>query len=127
VGLGWLMALVGVLLGRVGWGQGLEKVALWVGFVLACVMGWLVLGMKAWVMHLKTAKPIQRGMLVVVLSLLLRAFALAAGLIWAVKAMQAPGAFLLGFLCVYAMQLVLEICYLALEQKRQSLLQRENG
>ncbi|MCL2177934.1 MAG: hypothetical protein FWC28_01385 [Proteobacteria bacterium] len=121
IGLAWLWA------GHRGWVEGLEWAVFWLGLVLACGLGALALGMKAWLMHSKTAKPIQRGMLAVVLSMSLRAFALVGGLIWAVKVKQAPGAFLLGFLCVYAMQLVLEICYLVLEQKQQSLSQRENG
>ncbi|MCL2626956.1 MAG: hypothetical protein FWD46_09150 [Cystobacterineae bacterium] len=127
VGLSMLLVLAWVLLR--GWwgGWGLEWGALWLGLGLACGVGLVALGLKAWVMHSKTVKPIQRGMLVVVLSLLLRAFALAGGLVWAVKVLQAPGAFLLGFLCVYAMQLVVEIGYLVFEQKQQSLSQRENG
>jgi hypothetical protein len=103
-----------------------REMAALLGLCLALVVGLLVLGLKAWIMHLKSAKLMQRAMLAVVLSMLFRIVVLAAGLLWAVKK-QEPGAFLLGFLCVYAMQLVLEVCYLVLEQKRQSLPKRENG
>jgi len=90
------------------------------GVSAAFLIGCLVLGLKAWVMHSKSSKLIKRALLAVLLSLVVRAFALAAGLLWAVTAMNAPGAFLLGFLSVYAMQLVLENAYLLLEQKRQA-------
>ncbi|MCL2012268.1 MAG: hypothetical protein FWG75_05715 [Cystobacterineae bacterium] len=97
-----------------------------VGVLLAVVAGLLALGLKAWAMHSKSAKLVQRALLVVSLSLAVRAVILAAGLLWALNKIQAPGAFLLGFLCVYAMQLVLEVSYLALEQKKQSLPKRGN-
>jgi Ni/Fe-hydrogenase subunit HybB-like protein len=93
---------------------------------VAFAAGCLVLSLKAWVMHSKSPKLVQRALLAVVLSLAVRAFTLVVGLLWAVKAMDAPGTFLLGFLCVYAMQLVLENGYLLLEQKRQSSPLREN-
>jgi len=96
------------------------------GVFLAFAIGCVVLGIKAWLMHSKSSKLMQRALLAVLLSLTIRAFALAAGLLWAVKTMDAPGAFLLGFLCVYVMQLVLENSYLLLEQKRQSSPLREN-
>jgi len=103
------------------------EMAAWRGLGLAFFTGCLVLGLKAWVMHSKRSRLIRRALLAILLSMVVRAFTLAAGLVWAVQQMQAPGAFLLGFLSVYAIQLVLEVWYLALEQKRQSLPSRENG
>jgi len=101
-----------------------ETTALY-GVGSAFLIGCLVLGLKAWVMHSKSSKLIKRALLAILLSLVIRSFTLAVGLLWAVTTMDAPGIFLLGFLCVYVMQLVLENAYLLLEQKRQSLPQRE--
>jgi len=114
----------GVLLG-LSFSPWWEKAALG-GVGVAFVIGCLILGLKAWVMQSKRSKLIKRALLAILLSLAVRAFALAVGLLWAVTTMDAPGAFLLGFLSVYAMQLVLENGYLLLEQKRQSSLSREN-
>ena len=115
-----LLVLLGICLSPFG------EMAAWGGVCLAFFTGCLVLGLKAWVMHSQSSRLIKRTLLAILLSVVFRAFSLAVGLLWAVK-IQAPGAFLLGFLSVYAMQLVLETWYLTLEQKRQSSPSRENG